>query len=567
MHPSLPHMLPLGYPQPPNDVHAVSVSMPTWNSITGWGRREDRIVGQMQTVYPRFYVHKIVQALADAAKVRLPALLQNANCMVFPSERTAARFCDVMKNEIKDLEFVEVVSFALPSASASNSDEDQWASFYAVFYPGDQVNVQTAASKCWCILGDGISSRHAGFCLERIEYMESVSSNPLYNTAPTSSSENIPAVPWTNSGTEYKEQVKTLIARLASGNGETRLSTNEVFLYPKGMAGINAIARVVSQSIADEAQSEAVVYGWSYAETPKCLPMNNYARFKMYHRGSVQELDELEASLESGRKIAILFCEIPSNPLLETIDIQRIRHLADRFGFIVACDQTLSAFVNLDLLPYVDVLMDSLTKIFSGASNVMGGSVILNPSSKHYSNLHAYLTADFEDIFFPLDAQVLAINSADFEDRIHRCNDNALALATLLSRHPSVQKVYYPNMVGSAPLYEKCRRTASGGGRQEGGYGFLLSIVFNVPSSAVAFYDALDVCKGPSIGTNFTLAVPYAQLAHFKELDWAKECGVDKSIVRISAGLEEERVLVERVRAALRVVEQVEEVGERGAML
>lgn len=104
--------------------------------------------------------------------------------------------------------------------------------------------------------------------------------------------------------------------------------------------------------------------------------MNGYARFTMYHNGSEQELDELEDSLENGRRIIILFCEVPSNPLLETIDIQRIRSLADRFGFVVACDQTLAAFGNLDLLPYADVLMDSLTKIFSGASNVMGGRYV-----------------------------------------------------------------------------------------------------------------------------------------------------------------------------------------------
>lgn len=176
--------------------------------------------------------------------------------------------------------------------------------------------------------------------------------------------------------------------------------------------------------------------------------------------------------------------------------------------------------------------------------------------------MHSALTADYEDTFFPLDAQVLAANSADFETRIQRCNDNALAMATLLSGHPSVAKVYYPNMVSSAPLYEKCRRkTKSSSSMTDGitgGYSFLLSILFHHPPSAVAFYDALDVCKGPSIGTNFTLAVPYSQLAHFREQDWAEECGVKRWIVRISAGLEEETEVVGRVRQALELVEDEE---------
>jgi len=106
-------------------------------------------------------------------------------------------------------------------------------------------------------------------------------------------------------------------------------------------------------------------------------------------------------------------------------------------------------------------------------------------------------------------------------------------------------------MVTSAPLYEHYRR-------RDGGYGFLLSMIFNLTTSAVCFYDALDVCKGPSVGTNFTLAIPYAQLAHFQELDFAAEYGVDRYIVRISVGLEDGEVLMERMREALRAVERLE---------
>lgn len=45
-----------------------------------------------------------------------------------------------------------------------------------------------------------------------------------------------------------------------------------------------------------------------------------------------------------------------------------------------------------------------------------------------------------------------------------------------------------------------------------------------------------NVCKGTSIGSNFTLAVPYAQLAHFRELNLAEANRVPRHIVRISAG-------------------------------
>lgn len=64
---------------------------------------------------------------------------------------------------------------------------------------------------------------------------------------------------------------------------------------------------------------------------------------------------------------------MPSNIKLISPNIHRIRLLAEKHGFIVVCDETTGNFVNLDILPYVDIVLSSLTKMFSGASNVTGG--------------------------------------------------------------------------------------------------------------------------------------------------------------------------------------------------
>jgi cystathionine gamma-synthase len=53
----------------------------------------------------------------------------------------------------------------------------------------------------------------------------------------------------------------------------------------------------------------------------------------------VEELDELEASLVAGKRIQALFCELPGNPLLITPDLHRIRELADKYNFVVACER------------------------------------------------------------------------------------------------------------------------------------------------------------------------------------------------------------------------------------
>jgi cystathionine gamma-synthase len=71
--------------------------------------------------------------------------------------------------------------------------------------------------------------------------------------------------------------------------------------------------------------------------------------------------------------ILALFCEFPSNPLLRSPNLKRLRALADEYNFLIIVDETVGSFVNVHVLPDADIIATSLTKIFSGDTNVMGG--------------------------------------------------------------------------------------------------------------------------------------------------------------------------------------------------
>jgi len=96
--------------------------------------------------------------------------------------------------------------------------------------------------------------------------------------------------------------------------------------------------------------------------------------------GIDSDIDELEKILEVESKrdptkppVLALFTEFPSNPLLRSANLPRLRVLADKYDFLIVIDETIGNFVNVEVLPYADILVSSLTKVFSGASNVMGG--------------------------------------------------------------------------------------------------------------------------------------------------------------------------------------------------
>ena len=84
----------------------------------------------------------------------------------------------------------------------------------------------------------------------------------------------------------------------------------------------------------------------------------------------------LESRKPDEPRILALFCEFPGNPLLRSPDLVKIRQLADKHGFIVVVDETIGNFINVEVMTYADIVVSSLTKIFSGESNVMGGRYV-----------------------------------------------------------------------------------------------------------------------------------------------------------------------------------------------
>lgn len=80
-----------------------------------------------------------------------------------------------------------------------------------------------------------------------------------------------------------------------------------------------------------------------------------------------------ESASGKERPLLALFCEFPSNPLLRSPNLLELRKLADKYDFIIVIDETIGSFANVEVLPLADIVVSSLSKIFSGEVNVMGG--------------------------------------------------------------------------------------------------------------------------------------------------------------------------------------------------
>ncbi|KAI9632491.1 putative cystathionine gamma-synthase [Dioszegia hungarica] len=348
------------------------------------------------------------------------------------------------------------------------------------------------------------------------------------------------------------------------GDGKKAVREEDVYLYPTGMSAIWHAHDIVRRARRAEGkpEGESVCYGFPYTDTLKILQKwGDGCHF--LGRGGPDDVDALaEVCAKAETPILSLFCEFPSNPLLTSPDLVRLRKLADQYGFAIVIDETIGNFINVEVVQFADVVVSSLSKIFSGDANVMGGSLVLNPNGPLYTKLQTVMTSSYEDNYFPEDSVYMERNSRDYRGRIKRINDNTYALTSLLhsrslrddsssSTGKAVKRVYYPRYQ-TPEIFHQARRTPTLG---EGGYGGLFSLTFTSAKASEAFFDNLQCAKGPSLGTAFTLACPYTILAHYFELDWAAGYGVEANLVRVSVGEEDIETLKEWFGAAVDAAE------------
>ncbi|KAK4118666.1 PLP-dependent transferase [Parathielavia appendiculata] len=577
-----PEELALGTSLPPGDHHGVSVHLPNWQDTVGWASREPRVLDAMKTGYPRFFIHRIVLGLAMRLLERLRSG-ENAPGSKEPEERLAVILSSIRHGQLCRKALIEwstqreghttcssagigiyIVTWEGRISAVEDNEEclNELAQnrsigeedIILVSYP---FELAMEAKSFWQHTGFGNSSRRATHWLEHAPFLN-------------------PQVPETTlpSPAERRHSVgkarAALKKRIAAGHSSNTftVSPNNVFLFLTGMTAIVETADAIKtlRSATTDSPYRVAVFGFLYVDTFKVLHRVLGYEPTLY-KYTTSDLDALEAALlfssssspssssptQTPPKFDAIITEFPGNPLLQSPDLTRLHALAQRHGAVLVVDDTVGTYTSLNLLQHCDAIVTSLTKMFSGGCNVMGGSVALNPDSPHQSSLKEVLEnkqdEEAERAWFWEDVLVMEENSRDFAARVHQASGNAEVVVGLLRASEVVREVFYPLGAPTQDVYDRYR--------VEGGkYGFLLSIRFTSPARAVAFYNALDVAKGPSLGTNFTLCCAYTLLAHYKELEWAAEYGVVEDLVRISVGLEEREWLEMRVQKALRAAEE-----------
>ncbi|RXJ67703.1 cystathionine gamma-synthase [Halarcobacter ebronensis] len=469
---------------PIKNIHAVSVSMPTLDDVIGYEEQDEKILEVIKSGYPRFILHPYLKLLAKYIKKKYQ-ISDNYEVVILSSKKA-----------------VELVSDKYYIYNKIDINE-----------PFGVILVQNGTSQLQKVLsyiqhvGCNLSSRLAEDYLYKHKIINFLHKEELENSK------------------DAQTIVKTTLAKAY------KQPLENIALTPSGMNAIYSVVRGLNTIQAHNGRDILVQFGWLYLDTMNIVN-HHFQRQKVFP--DIANLNLLEDFLkQDGFKVTAIITEMPTNPLLKCVDIKRLRALCDKYNIPLVIDTTFATPYNLDLTEYADIFVESLTKFACGNADVLMGALILNKKNR-LSHMSGEFFKHCEKVYIK-DIQRLAYEIKDYEKRVKKISSNTKALVEYFKTSPLIDKLYYC-------LDETNKDNYSQAMIDDNCYTGIISVTFTKPFREV--YDKLNFAKGPSLGTEFTLLMPYTYLAHYDLIKtkegkkFLQKIELPIDILRISVGIE-----------------------------
>ncbi len=233
----------------------------------------------------------------------------------------------------------------------------------------------------------------------------------------------------------------------------------------------------------------------------------------------------------------LLFCETPSNPLMELTDLRAFVALGRELGATTVVDNCFCTPALQRPLDFgVDVVIHSATKYLDGQGRVLGGAVLGRRAFIRDELLPVLRTAG--PSLSPFNAWVLLKGLETLPLRMRAQSQAATELAAWLAEQPAVKRVYFPGLP-SHPQFELAQR-------QQFGPGAVVSFELKGASPEDLRRRAWRLIDGvrlmsitANLGDTRTTITHPATTTHGRLSAQARErAGITEGLVRISVGLE-----------------------------
>jgi O-succinylhomoserine sulfhydrylase len=245
----------------------------------------------------------------------------------------------------------------------------------------------------------------------------------------------------------------------------------------------------------------------------------------------------------------LMYCESPSNPLMELVDLEAFAAAGRAAGAVTVVDNCLCTPALQQPLRFgVDLVIHSATKSIDGQGRVLGGAVVGTAEFIRGALLPVLRTSG--PSLSPFNAWVLLKGLETLDLRLKAQSASALQLARHLESHPAVARVYYPGLE-SHPQYELARRQQQAGGA-------VLSFELRGQAEELRgrAWPVIDATRLMSITGNLgdtrsTITHPASTTHGRLSAQQRQEAGIGEGLVRIAVGLESVADLQQDLDSAL----------------
>ncbi len=273
---------------------------------------------------------------------------------------------------------------------------------------------------------------------------------------------------------------------------------------------------------------------------------------KVFSRSGIQTMvadlndtDQLEHQLQTNRSIKLIYLETPANPTMRCIDIHAITKLARKYGVLTCVDNTFcTPIIQQPLALGADFVIHSTTKYLNGHGNSISG-VIIGHDDKYKKQIWTTLKL-VGATCNAWDAWLINNGIKTLGLRMKKHSENAMQLATFLTKHPKVKTVNY-NGLPNHPSHQIAKK-------QMKDFGGMLSFEMDGTTKQVlAAMNKLKFCTmAPTLGDVDTLVLHPATSSHLNvDKSIREEHGITDGLIRISVGIEEAEDIIHDLNQAL----------------
>jgi cystathionine gamma-synthase len=235
------------------------------------------------------------------------------------------------------------------------------------------------------------------------------------------------------------------------------LEGGEAVAFSSGMAAVSAAAAVLLGAQADDSRAVVVPADGYHASIDLLARTGRPQRaVPMHDTGSLCEACE---------GAALVWVEMPSNPLLDVPDVAAVVDCAQRHRVPVVVDATAATpLLAQPLADGADLVVHAATKYLSGHSDLLMGVVAaLEPNLAEQVRAHR---TRFGAVPGTFEAWLALRGLRTLPVRLERAGATATTLAQRLGDHPVVRRVRYPGwgaliaveVAGGAPHAERVAR-------------------------------------------------------------------------------------------------------------